>query len=187
MIAALQLLGVALSLLALATMFVLVGRRLWLGRVERRRSALEQRLRPVALELVDGEEPELGKLSAEEARALATILGRYARKLRGEPRDRIAQFFEGLGAVQRELKRLGSRRSAKRATAAFTLGDMGAETSIAPLIAALDDRVRDVRSAAARSLGMLEAEAAVPRLVGSLAGNEVPRAIAGGALLALGA
>jgi HEAT repeat protein len=187
LIEALQLLGVALSVLALATMFVLVGRRLRLGRVERRRAALEQQLRPVALELVDGEEPELGRLSAEEARALAAILGRYARKLRGEPRDRISQFFEARGAVQRELKRLGARRSAKRATAAFTLGDMGAETSIAPLIAALDDRVRDVRSAAARSLGMLEAEAAVPRLVRSLAGSEVPRAIAGGALLAMGA
>ena len=187
MIEALQLVGVALSVLALATMFVLVGRRLRLGRVERRRAALEQQLRPVALELVDGEEPELGRLSAEEARALAAILGRYARKLRGEPRDRIAQFFEERGAVQRELERLACPASAKRATAAFALGDMGAETSIAPLIAALDDRVRDVRSAAARSLGMLEAEAAVPRLVRSLAGSEVPRAIAGGALLAMGA
>jgi HEAT repeat protein len=64
---------------------------------------------------------------------------------------------------------------------------MGSGSAIDPLIGALDDRARDVRSAAARSLGMLEAEPAVPRLVSSLAAGEVPRAIAGGALLAMGA
>ncbi|MBE2315597.1 HEAT repeat domain-containing protein [Solirubrobacter sp. CPCC 204708] len=186
MIDALQLLGGALSVLAVATMVVLVARRVALSRTERRRAALEHELTPLALELVDGEEPELGRLSAAQERALAAILGRYARKLRGEPRDRIAAFFEERGAVRRELGQLRSRRSAKRATAAFALGDMGALSTVDALIGALDDRARDVRSAAARSLGMLEAEAAVPRLVESLAGSEVPRAIAGGALLAMG-
>lgn len=187
MIGLLQLFGAALSLLALATTFVLIGRRLALGRRERRRARLEAELRPLALELVDGEEPELPRLGAAEARALAGILGRYARKLRGEPRARIAAFFEERGDVQHELKRLRARRASRRAAAAFVLGDMGSDAAVEPLIRALDDRSRDVRSAAARSLGMLEAEAAVPRLVGSLAGNEVPRAIAGGALLAMGA
>lgn len=187
MIALLQLVGGALSLLALATMFVLVGRRVALGRRERRRARLEAELRPLALELVDGEEPELGRLGTAEARALAAILGRYARKLRGEPRERIATFFETRGDVERELRRLRARRASQRAAAAFALGDMGSASAVEPLIRALDDRSRDVRSAAARSLGMLEAEAATPRLVGSLAGHEVPRAIAGGALLAMGA
>jgi HEAT repeat protein len=182
----LQLTGAALSVLALLTMSVLIGRRIGLTRAERRRAKLEAALRPLALELVDGEEPELGRLSAAEARVLAAILGRYARKLRGEPRERIAAFFDTRGAVRRELRRLTSRRSSRRAAAAFALGDMGSGTAVEPLIAALDDRSRDVRSAAARSLGMLEAEAAVERLVGSLAGHEVPRAIAGGALLAMG-
>ncbi|MDA0183136.1 HEAT repeat domain-containing protein [Solirubrobacter phytolaccae] len=186
MIELLQLFGAALSVLALATMFVLVGRRVALSRRERRRARLEAELRPVALALVDGEEVDLPRLGTAEARALAAILGRYARKLRGEPRERIATFFEERGDVQRELRRVRSRRSAQRAAAAFALGDMGSDSAIEALIGALDDRARDVRSAAARSLGMLEAEAAVPRLVGSLAEHEVPRAIAGGALLAMG-
>jgi HEAT repeat protein len=183
---ALQLVGGALSVVALLTMIVLIARRVGLSRTERRRAELEASLRDVALELVDGEEVELGRLSRGEARALAAILGRYARKLRGEPRERIATFFEQRGEVRKELRHLRDFRAAKRATAAFALGDMGSDRAIEPLIGALDDRVRDVRSAAARSLGMLEAERAVPRLVQSLARSEVPRAIAGGALLAMG-
>lgn len=186
MIEALQLVGAALSVLALLTMIVLIGRRVALSRAERRREALEAELRSVALELVDGEDVELGRLSRVQARALAAILGRYARKLRGEPRDRIAAFFEERGEVKKELRHLRDFRAPKRATAAFALGDMGGDAAVGPLIEALDDRSRDVRSAAARSLGMLEAETAVSRLVQSLAGSEVPRAIAGGALLAIG-
>jgi hypothetical protein len=187
MIQTLQLVGLGLSALALVTMLVLVGRRLSLARIERRRAAQEEALRPVALEGVDGENPDIGGRDAEPARALAAILGRYARLLRGEGRERIAAFFEARGAIDRELGRLRSRRAANRAAAAFALGDMGSADAIEPLIGALDDRSRDVRSAAARSLGMLEAEPAVARLVASLAGHEVPRAISGGALLAMGA
>ena len=188
MIQLLQLVGLGLSALALATMLVLAGRRLSLGRIERAREQRENALRPLALELVDGEAPaEVATLDVEQARALAAILGRYARLLRGEGRERIAAFFEARGDVAREVQRLDARRGTTRAAAAFALGDMGSPAAIEPLIASLDDRVRDVRSAAARSLGMLEAEAAVPRLVVSLAGNEVPRAISGGALLAIGA
>jgi len=186
MIHLLQLAGLGLSGLALVTMLVLVGRRLSLARVERKRAAQEAALRPLALELVDGEEADLSGLDDGQARALATILGRYARLLRGEGRERIAAFFEGRGDVAGEIRRLGARRATNRAAAAFVLGDMGSARAIEPLIRALDDGSRDVRSAAARSLGMLEAEAAVPRLVVSLAENEVPRAISGGALLAMG-
>lgn len=183
MIRTLELVAGALSALALVTMLVLVMRRLALTRTERRREAQERALRPLALALVDGEAAEV---DAEQERALASILARYARKLRGEGRAEITRFFEERGGVDRELRRLRSRRSAHRAAAAFALGDMGSPRAVGPLIVALDDRARDVRSSAARSLGMLEAQAAVPRLVRSLAGREVPRAIAGGALLALG-
>jgi HEAT repeat protein len=179
----LEIVAGALSVLALVTMLVLVTRRLALTRSERRREAQERTLRPLALALVDGEAPEI---DAAQERALASILARYARKLRGDGRAEITRFFEQRGGVDRELQRLRSRRSAHRAAAAFALGDMGSPRAVEPLIAALDDRVRDVRSSAARSLGMLEAQPAVPRLVRSLAGREVPRAIAGGALLALG-
>ena len=187
MIRALDLMAVALSAIAVAAMLVLVVRQLVLTRSERRRRERERALRPLALALVDGEPVALAGLSREQARTLAAILGRYARKLRGEGRDRIAAFFQARGDVDRELRRLRSRRAVRRATAAFALGDMGAPAAIDPLVAALDDPARDVRASAARSLGRLEAEPAVPRLVRSLACHEVPRAIAGGALLAIGA
>jgi HEAT repeat protein len=179
----LELAAVALSVLALVTMLVLVTRRLALARAERRREAQERALRPLALALVDGEAPDV---AAAQERALASILARYARKLRGESRTEITRFFEERGGVDRELRRLRSRRGSHRAAAAFSLGDMGSPRAAEPLIAALDDRARDVRSSAARSLGMLEAQEAVPRLVRSLAAREVPRAIAGGALLTIG-
>jgi HEAT repeat protein len=183
----LELVAVALWVLAALTTLVLGGRRLALGRRERRREDLERRLRPLALALVDGEEVDVGTLDRDQSLALAAILERYARKLSGEARERIADFFERRGDVERELDELRSRRRMRRAAAAFTLGDMGSRTAIPALIAALDDRARDVRSAAARSLGRLEAELAVPRLVRSLAGREVPRALAGHALLSIGA
>jgi HEAT repeat protein len=184
-IRALELAAGALSVLALVTMLVLIARRFVLSRAQRRREEQERALRPLALALVDGDDPDV-EVDAAQERALASILARYARKLRGEGRAEITQFFEERGGVDRELRRLRSRRGSHRAAAAFALGDMGSPRAAEPLIAALDDRVRDVRSSAARSLGMLEAQEAVPRLVRSLAGREVPRAIAGGALLAIG-
>jgi HEAT repeats len=184
---ALELIALGLSALAALTTVVLAGRRLALGRRERRQAELERSLRPLALSLVEGEPAEVGALSRSEALTLASILARYARKLRGDARVHIAEFFERGGDVERELRRLRSRRAVHRAAAAFALGDMGSRTAIPPLIAALDDRARDVRAAAARSLGRLEAELAVPRLVRALAGREVPRAVAGHALLSIGA
>jgi HEAT repeat protein len=182
---ALELIAGVMSALALLAMVALVLRRVVLARARGRREDRERALRPLALALVDGEEPEIA-FQGGEARVFAAILGRYARKLRGESSARIAAFFERRGDLDRELRRLRSRRSMTRATAAFTLGDMGSPRAIAPLIAALDDRARDVRAAAARSLGRLEAEDAVPRLVRSLAGQEVPRTVAAHALLSIG-
>ena len=169
-------------MLALVTMLVLVGRRLRLGRVERRRAALEQALRPVALELVDGEEPELGRLLGADrgARAgrdpgRATRASCAARRASGS-----RSFFEARGAVEAELERLRSRRSAKRrARRRSRSATWARQTAIAPLIAALDDRVRDVRSAAARASGCSRPR---PPCRGSCArwrAARCPRAIAG--------
>ena len=64
---------------------------------------------------------------------------------------------------------------------------MGHESAIGALVDALTDPSREVRSAAARSLGALGAVAGVAPLVTALATGSVPRAVAGGALLAIGA
>lgn len=117
---------------------------------------------------------------------LAGVLARFARELRGAPRERIATFFERSGLVDRELRALRSRRTWRRAEAAQLLGDMSSALAVDALVIALEDPERDVRAAAARSLGGLGGEAAVEPLVQVLAAGRVPYAVAAHALLSLG-
>jgi HEAT repeat protein len=183
-----ELFGAAVLALAAANLVfivVLAIRRLFLASRERRRAVLEERLRPLALELLEaGRAPR--SLSPQESAAFAAILGRYARRVRGDARIRIAGFFEQSGGVEQALARLGHRRSWVRAEAAFILGDIGSRTAVPSLMQALDDPDRDVRSAAARSLGRLGAVDAVEPLVSALVGERIPQAVVGSALLAIG-
>jgi HEAT repeat protein len=125
--------------------------------------------------------------SLRDAAIFAELLGRFSRKLKGDARARIATFFELAGDVGRELDRLTDRRAWRRAQAAYLLGDMDSSTAVPGLLGALDDPRRDVRAAAARSLGRLGAASAVEPLVESLVGRRVPWAAAGQALLEIGA
>jgi HEAT repeat protein len=163
----------------------LVVRRLLLARETRRREETAVRLRPVALAIVDGEAPETRPEPAE-AIVLADLLRRYGRRLTGASRDRIGAYLEASGAVNEALRELRSRRSWRRAAAAFALGDMGSQRAAEPLLEALDDSERDVRAAAARSLGRLGVLAAVEPLVAALAQVSVPRVVAAQALVAIG-
>jgi HEAT repeat protein len=185
MVRALELASLVLALGAVLTLAVLIARRTFLARADRRRREAEKRLRPLAIAIVEGEQVEL-TIEDAEAPILAEIMARYSRALQGDSRDRIAAFFEQQGQVERELARLAHRRGWRRAAAAFALGDMGSPQAVPPLIAALDDRDREVRTAAARSLGRLGAVDAAPRLVEALASGAVPRAVAGQALIAIG-
>lgn len=185
MFAALELASIVLAVAATAFVIVLATRRVELARRARRTAAAEQRLRPLAFALLDGEEPD-EEPSGADAEVLASVLARYARRLSGEPRDHIARFFERGGHVEREVALLRSRRWATRASAAFALGDMASPEAVPALLGALEDRNREVRAAAARSIGALGAVAGVAPLVGALARGAVPRVIAGSALLGLG-
>jgi HEAT repeat protein len=163
---------------------VLVARRVWLTRGERSRAESEERLRPFALALLDGEPAPA--LSPREAEVFASIVARYSAQIRGEAEREIARYFEGSGAVGTSLEALHDRRAWRRAEAAYALGDMASTRAIPPLLEALSDPSRDVRGAAARSLGRLGADAAVEPLVRALAHEEIPRGVAGHALLELG-
>ena len=165
---------------------VLALRRIQLARHERRSSGAESRLRPVALALVEGESTELGPATEFDHEVLAKLLARYGRRLHGTARAHIADFFERRGLIDVELARLRSRRAWRRATAAFALGDMASERAIPHLVDALGDRERDVRSAAARSLGRLAAVPAVEPLVYALSARRIPWAVGAQALLAIG-
>lgn len=186
----LQALGVAaLTLAALSTVFLvaLVLRRTSISREERRRLEAERRLRPLALDIVGGEDADVARLSTEELAILAEVIGRLSRNLSGDARRRIAVYFSGTKAFAVEMRSLRDRRSWRRATAAYRLGDMACGDAVPRLIRTLSDRDADVRAATARSLGRLQAHEATEPLMLSLVVGIVPRAIAFRAILDIGA
>jgi HEAT repeat protein len=184
---ALVILAIVLLAAALLLLVVLAWRRLVLARRERRHRDAERRVRPLAVALVEGDQVEAATLSSGDQAVLAEVLGRYARKLRGEARGRIAAYFRDSAALEAALRDLRTRNTWQRAAAAYRLGDMGCEEVAPSLLAALHDPKREVRAAAARSLGRLGVAAAALPLVEVLVSRRVPNGVAGGALLELGA
>jgi HEAT repeat protein len=164
----------------------LIGRRAVFARADKCRRAAEERLRPLALALVSGEEAPDSVLTSEDAGIVAAMLARFSRQLTGSASVHVAAFFERHGFVDSEIGRLRERRAWRRAHAAYALGDMGSERAVPPLLIALGDDDRAVRAAAARSLGRLCAVDAVEPLVTTLVRKRVPRAVAAQALLSIG-
>ena len=179
--------GTAAALAALGAIFifVLLARRAWLVRREAAQRAADNRLGPLALQVLSGEVAKPG-LPADETEALGRMLSRYSRELAGEGSLEIATFFEESGGVDRELAALTHRRVWRRATAAFALGDMASKRAVPALLNALKDRDRSVRAAAARSLGRLSAPDGVGPLLRALVLREIPHVTAAHALLAIG-
>jgi HEAT repeat protein len=165
-------------------LIVLLVRRGWLRRAQRRHSTQVKRLRPAAIALVEGEPvPALGRRDEE---VFAELLSGYARALRGESLTRIATYFESNGGVDAQLRLLRRHSAWRRATAAFHLGDMRSGRAIPALAHALDDRSRDVRMAAVRSLGSLGAVDTIEPLVAAGVSGRVPRDVVGLALFDIG-
>ena len=166
---------------------ILAWRRIRVAGAARRRARLEERLRPVTLAFLDGD-GELPPLTRREQEIVADALGEYARKLRGPARGRIVAYFESQGTVDRELAALATARPAwRRAAAAHRLGDIGSARVGDELVGALADDDRDVRTAAARSLGKLRHVGGVEPLLAAAAASAVPTAVASWATLQMGA
>jgi HEAT repeat protein len=179
--------ALALALVGVAWTIVFVATRVAIAR--RRRTADEalERMRPLALQIAyEDEPPDLTGLGERDLEALATLVARYGRQLRGESRERLESFFADSGATGRQRELLQRGGAWRRATAAFSLGDMGATAAVPDLIGALDDRDRAVRIAAARSLGVIGAPEAAPALVESLTSGSLPWLVGGQALIDLG-
>ena len=176
-------LGIGATSASLA--LVLAVRRMWFHLLERRRQGLDARLGPLALSLIQGGEVD-DQLSGPEVRLLAELVARYARILSGETRAHIANFFERIGHVDREIGALSDRRATRRATAAYMLGEMASRRAVPALLASLEDPERDVRASAVRSLGRLGAPEAVLRIVRALSRREIPTVIGAQSLLAIG-
>lgn len=184
---ALEIAALALSACSIVMLSVLVTRRWELARRARHRRRIEDRLKPVALELLHaGTEPPAG-LSGEEKEALADLLGRYAQTVRGPTHDHIVDYFARQGTIELEKGVLAGARAAwRRGTAAFRLGDIGSDDAVPALIAALEDSDRAVRVAAARSLGRLRVPEAGTALVAAAADRRAPAGLVQWALLQIG-
>lgn len=183
----------ALGLAALVFLAVSFGlliflaiRRVALDRSGRRYAAAVRRVRPIAIALVEGATAERPELPREDQAVLADVLGRYSRQLTGAAGERVAAYFHGSDALAAATRELRSRRTWRRAAAAYRVGDMGCAEVAPALLAALDDRQRAVRAAAARSLGRLHVVDAAKALVEALVSGSVPNGVAGQALVALG-
>jgi HEAT repeat protein len=170
----------------LVLLLTLTVRRVLLGVRERRYAEAERRVRPIAIALVEGETTEPPALPTADDAVLADVLGRYSRRLTGEADARIAAHFRDSDALRRALGGLRSRRTWRRAEAAYRLGDMACDEVAPSLLAALDDSKRQVRGAAARSLGRLGMTTAALPLVQALVAKRLPNGVAGEALMALG-
>jgi HEAT repeat protein len=178
--------AVALTVANLAMVATIAVRGRQALRSRRRHDELVARLRQTAVEVIDSDEPVDPPLDRDEARVLAELLARYGRQFRGGSRERIVAYFEAHGLVDQELRRLESRRAWRRATAAFTLGDIGAVRATRPLVDRLDDRSADVRAAACRSLGALGAVEAVGPIIATAVRRGLPGAVSRLALLDVG-
>ncbi len=156
-------------------------------RRQRRHDRLVKELRRPAILLLESDEREPPpSLAGADKAVFAELLGGYSRQLSGPSKDRIVAYFEATGAVDEEVSALRSRRSWRRAAAAFTLGDIGSKRAVGSLIAALDDPAREVRMAAARSLGRIGAVDAIDSLVTAGVEGRVPADVANLALLDIG-
>ena len=184
---AIDITALALSACSVLMLAVLVARRTYLNTRARHRRELEEGLKPIALELVHSGEHPPAYLTVEQKGTLADLLGRYARATHGATHDRIVNYFVREGTVDRELSVLaGARAGWRRATAAFRLGDIGNASAVPGLIRALHEPDREVRIAAARSLGHLRASDASTELVTAAVDARVPVALIGWALLQIG-
>jgi HEAT repeat protein len=111
----------------------------------------------------------LGKLSRFDRRVVRGILLRLAIDLRGDSGDDIAALYRSLGFLQADLKRLGSWRSMRRASAAADLGLIRTVDAVPALSKILDDPDVRVRQTAVWALGQVggpETLAALVRLLG---------------------
>lgn len=140
-----------LSLLLLAAIILL---RADASRRMDRREEFRKRTLPhlcAYLEGREGREAVLGILGKDRFPALELLM-EQSEQMDAEARKKLGPLYSGLSYVDGLLRDLGSRKWPRRLRAAERLGYLGAESSIPPLMKALDDEILDVRLAAALSL-----------------------------------
>ncbi|MFC4467998.1 HEAT repeat domain-containing protein [Streptomyces xiangluensis] len=160
----------------------------------RRRERIAAPVRGLLLELLCAAEDEqnefLDRLARIEKRTWAalepTVAGMLG-KVSGRARTALVGLYELRGAADDAVADLGSRSAARRGRAAHVLGQLAHRPAAPALCRLLDDRDREVRLAAARTLGRTGDPVAVPHLLRSVCGpRTVPPNLVTAALTSLG-
>ena len=185
----------ALSALVVLLSLGIAARRSWRRRVDLRRRALSEPVRPHLLELLAGEPDEQAaaatRLSALDRRtwgavepSVVALLG----KVRGEGRREVVRVLAHRGVLARARRDLRAPSASRRARAAELLGVVEEQAAVRPLVRLLRDRDAEVRLAAARALGRLGAPQAAGPLLAALEAvpARVPGPVVAQALLRIG-
>jgi HEAT repeat protein len=174
------------SLLLLAAVALKLGRRFG----SRRQARLQQRVRPLVLAVVAGEEIPAGLIAIRGAvgRAAERVIFSYLAHVRGDAHERLAEVLHRRGTADRLIRRSRGAGWHARAAAADRLGliaSAAAERRLAEMVAT--DRNPEVRVVATRALGKTASGTAARALLDSLGrGNPIPEGIVAAALLELG-
>src|SRR4029079_3546752 len=111
---------------------------------------------------------ELVKAIGRNPRLSVDLFSELSELIRGDNRERVLLLYKKAGIEQWLFRQLRSGRGEERRLAADTLRFFSADTAIAALTAALDDRDAEVRLTAALSLAQLDALPSVSTLVTKL-------------------
>jgi HEAT repeat protein len=156
----------------------------------RHRARTEREVRPLVLEVVGGEQPPPGLISARGARGRAAerVIFSYLERVRGESAALLTEALAQRGALGRILGRSYSKSRHRRAGAAERLGltvSLEAEHRLWEIVNS--DHSLEVRIVATRALGNAGSAGAAATLLRSLSrADPVPEGIVASALLELG-
>jgi HEAT repeat protein len=178
------------ALVAVLLLLATVAGRVARSATQSYRAQADQRVRPLVLAVVAGEEvpPSLVDARGGAGRAAGRVILSYLAQLRGEAHDLLTGVLERRGAVDHLIRRSRSRWHYRRARAAESLGLIAtgpAQQRLAELVN--DDHSTEVRIVATRALGKAGSAAAAATLLSSLSRPDaVPEGIIASALLELG-
>ncbi len=167
--------------------------RTWRVCHRRRTAALIRPLRPVLIELAGGDEPDpslvrlLAGLRPASWRAIRPVILDLCAKLTDGSAEAVRAVLVERGEVRQALQNVTHRSARVRAQAVTVLELVPQPDSRKALLELLGDEDIDVRRMAARALGTIGDETAIPPLIAALAGRRpVPASTVGHCLIRLG-
>lgn len=159
-------LGLAAAVVLLAALLLVQRTVVLLTQVRTsRREPILTRLVYEAVQASPLQPNRLTRLSRFDRKVVRSILLGLALDLRGDTAEAIAELYQHLGFLKRDLARIRSWRATVRAGAAADLGVIHAPSAVPALMKALDDGDIRVRQAAVWALGQVASPATLTGLL----------------------